>query len=182
MKPIDELMAEHRLIERMVALIEDPAAKINNTDIAFGRTLVDFLRTYADKTHHGKEEDILFRELGKKHLQAEHQEKLDELLGDHTNARTFVKRLRDAIQGGSGPASEIRLCLRELAKLYPAHITREEKFFYFCPGYFTQAEQDAMLEEFWEYDRKMIHEKYDGVVVEWEERRAETGVPSRAVR
>jgi hypothetical protein len=30
--------------------------------------------------------------------------------------------------------------------------------------YLTRAEQEAMLEEMWEFDRKMIHEKYEGVV------------------
>jgi len=35
-------------------------------DTAFIDTAVDFIRTYADRCHHGKEEDIRFRELKKK--------------------------------------------------------------------------------------------------------------------
>jgi hemerythrin-like domain-containing protein len=34
----------------------------------FVHIAVDFIRVFADQTHHGKEEDILFRELGKKPL------------------------------------------------------------------------------------------------------------------
>jgi hypothetical protein len=30
--------------------------------------------------------------------------------------------------------------------------------------YFTKEEQDEMLGEFWEFDRKMIHEKYTKVL------------------
>ncbi len=34
--------------------------------------------------------------------------------------------------------------------------------------YFSGAEQQAMLDRFWEFDRKMIHEKYRRVVEEEE--------------
>jgi hypothetical protein len=36
--------------------------------------------------------------------------------------------------------------------------------FYPCMEYFTKNEQDVMLDEIWEFDRKMIHEKYTKVV------------------
>jgi len=29
-----------------------------------------------------------------------------------------------------------------------------------CMQYFTRKEQDDMLGEFWEFDKKLIHEKY----------------------
>jgi hemerythrin-like domain-containing protein len=48
---------------------------------------VDFIRTYADRTHHGKEEDILFRDLAKKDLSAQDQSVMQELINEHTYAR-----------------------------------------------------------------------------------------------
>jgi hemerythrin-like domain-containing protein len=55
--------------------------------------------------------------------------------------------------------------MKELAKFYPQHIEKEDKhFFYPSMEYFTKEEQDRMLNEFWEFDRKMIHEKYTKVV------------------
>ena len=69
MRPIGPLMREHRLIERMVALMRAETEKISRTGEArpdFITSAVDFFRTYADRTHHGKEEDILFRDLAKK--------------------------------------------------------------------------------------------------------------------
>lgn len=60
------LMVEHRVIERMIALIEKALAQIESAgviDALFVDAVVDFVRTYADRTHHGKEEDILFRDL-----------------------------------------------------------------------------------------------------------------------
>jgi len=38
--------------------------------------------------------------------------------------------------------------------------------------YFSAEEKDAMLEKMWEFDRKMIHERYEGVVSAIENRRA----------
>jgi len=71
MKPIGPLMREHRLIERMVRLMERELGGISGGKEANPLIIdsaVDFLKTYADRTHHGKEEDILFRALSGKRL------------------------------------------------------------------------------------------------------------------
>jgi hemerythrin-like domain-containing protein len=63
MNPIGPLMWEHRLIEKMLRLFDGEIRKINEldrVDTVFIDTAVDFIRIYADRTHHGKEEDILF--------------------------------------------------------------------------------------------------------------------------
>ena len=64
-------MIEHRLIERMISLMakeRDRMEASKKADPSFIDTIVDFIRTYADHCHHGKEENILFRELTKKDL------------------------------------------------------------------------------------------------------------------
>jgi len=69
MKPIGPLMWEHRLIEKMAGLFIREINRIkeeNNVNTVFIDSAVDFFRTYADRTHHGKEEDILFRDLEKR--------------------------------------------------------------------------------------------------------------------
>lgn len=70
MMPVGPLMIEHRLIERMIEVIRKKI-KIMRTeqaaDTQFIEDAVEFIRIYADRCHHGKEEDILFRELDKKH-------------------------------------------------------------------------------------------------------------------
>jgi hypothetical protein len=48
---------------------------------------------------------------------------------------------------------------------YPAHIAKEDKHFFIpCMEYFTKKEQDSMLQAFWDFDRRLIHEKYRGLV------------------
>lgn len=52
------LMVEHRLIERMLLIIKGTLSKVGPSqeiDPVFVDIVVDFIRMYADRTHHGKE-------------------------------------------------------------------------------------------------------------------------------
>ena len=172
MMPIGPLMTEHRLIERMVALLQKEQAKIEEDrmlDPVFIDNVVDLFRTYADRTHHGKEEDILFRDLARKELSKEHLRTIDELVQEHIYARKMVGELLEAkraFQGGDFHALEAVIkYLEELARFYPEHIKKEDKHFFIpCMDYFSREEQDEMLREFFEFDRNMIHEKYRKLV------------------
>lgn len=80
------LMIEHRLIQQMLNVIQRTLEKVTQTksiDPYFVDKAVDFLRVYADRTHHGKEEDILFTELRKKNVSKEDMQLMDELIADH---------------------------------------------------------------------------------------------------
>jgi hemerythrin-like domain-containing protein len=99
MKPIGPLMVEHRLIDRMISIVKEEVKNIDKgkkADPLFIDTYVDFARTYADRCHHGKEEDILFRDLAKKQLKAEEKQIMDELIQEHISARKLVGRLSEA--------------------------------------------------------------------------------------
>ena len=61
--------------------------------------------------------------------------------------------------------SKIADNLRKLVEFYPKHIEKEDKvFFPAARAYVTDSEDQAMLAEFWDFDRRMIHEKYESVV------------------
>ena len=172
MMPIGPLMIEHRLIERIVPVLKEELRRINETNEVnpvLIETAVDFFRTYADRTHHGKEEDILFRDLKKKQLSPEHQKIMDELVEEHVYARKTVGNLLKAkdsyMQGNKNALKDVIDRINDLIELYPAHIEKEDKrFFIPVMDYFSKQEQDDMLQESWEFDRKMIHEKYKNIV------------------
>ena len=99
MKRIGLLTREHRLIERIVKILEKELIKIKKTGKLDTNTILggfDFFRIYADRTHHGKEEDILFRELAKKEISVEHKRIINNLLEDHKFARKTVGALDEA--------------------------------------------------------------------------------------
>jgi hemerythrin-like domain-containing protein len=180
MKPIGPLMREHRLIERMVNLLNSALMQIgekNEVDVKLLPVAIDFFRSYADRIHHGKEENILFRELAKKKLSQMHGLVIDELVQEHIVGRKMVSTLDSAWRayagGNAGALNEIMTAIKELVGFYPAHIKKEdERFFYPAMEYLNKQEQAAMLEEFYEFDRKFIHDKYQGIVEELETTKA----------
>ena len=166
------LMIEHRLIERMLLVIKRVLAKIESehkVDPVFVDIAVDFIRIYADRTHHGKEEDILFRELNNKPLNEKDQQIMNELIEEHVFGRQTTKALVEANtryrEGDDTALTEIAGKLKTLTEFYPKHIEKEDKVFFPSSRiYFSDEEDQAMLPEFWKFDRKMIHEKYKSVV------------------
>lgn len=172
MKTIGPLMVEHRLIERMIALMQSELQRMKQSreiDAVFLATAIDFMQVYADRTHHGKEEDIFFRELVKKKLKPQDLKTMNELVEEHAWARSTVKDLVSAregyLQGNTEKLDDIILLLRQLAEFYPRHIEKEDKRFFFnVLEYFSNKENDAVLDEFWDFDRKLIHEKYAAIV------------------
>jgi hemerythrin-like domain-containing protein/rubredoxin len=167
-------MREHRLIERMVNIMKKKLTGVNkpeDLDPGFIDIAVDFFKTYADRCHHGKEEDILFKKLETKNLREEHQKTMNELIKEHFYARKTVTKLKGANQmyanGDIDSLDEIKSLLEELVTFYPKHIEKEDKrFFYPSMDYFSKNEKNVMLDDFWNFDRKMIHEKYERIVAE----------------
>jgi len=166
------LMIEHRLIERMLLVIKGILDKIESkhkVDPVFVDIAVDFIRVYADRTHHGKEEDILFRELNKKALTPKDRQIMKELIEEHVFGRQTTKSIVEANtryrNGDETALADITANLKTLAEFYPRHIEKEDKVFFPSSRiYFNDEEDQAMLAEFWEFDRKMIHEKYKTLV------------------
>ena len=168
MMPIGPLMIEHRVIEKMIVLIAMAVTVIEKTGTVDGRlidTLVDCIRTYADRCHHGKEEEILFRDLGRKKLVEEHRQIMNELIEDHKWGRVKVSQLLQAkgefVGGKQEALAKVLTCLKEIAIFYPKHIEKEDKHFFLpCMDYFSETERDRMLEEEMDFDKGFIHKIY----------------------
>jgi hemerythrin-like domain-containing protein len=176
MMPIGPLMIEHRLIEKMIALIRKKAARWEQDkaiDPDFIDAAVQFIRLYADQCHHGKEEDILFRDLGKKPLSLALQRTMDELVEEHRLGRKTVAELVEAktryLRGDPAALTIILDRMNFLADFYPRHIEKEDKHF-FLPvmDYFTREEKETMLQEGWDFDKNLIHQIFKEKVSEME--------------
>jgi hemerythrin-like domain-containing protein len=171
-RPNGPLMVEHRLIEKLVELLKKEALRMKkdkNLDPDFISASVDFFRFYADNTHHGKEEDILFRECARKSLSDDLKKVMVGLLDDHVFARAKVGALLECkdrfVNGDKNAFKDAISIINDLVALYPVHIIKEDKeFFPAVLKYFSDDEQDRMTKEFFEFDRSMIHSKYKSVV------------------
>ena len=88
------LVDEHKNILKLADALERECNAINkgkNIDENFFKKAVDFIRNYADKFHHAKEEDILFAELNKNSA-AMHCNPIEQMLYEHDLGREFVKK------------------------------------------------------------------------------------------
>ncbi len=176
MMPAGPLMIEHRLIERMIKLLEKQLKVIEEkkeVNLPFIDDAIDFIRNYVDKCHHGKEEDFLFSDLEKKDISDNHKKILNELIEEHIYGRETLKRLSEAkeeyAEGDMSKINDIMSQIKKLVELYPKHIKKEDKdFFIPVMKYFTRKEQDDMLDRFWEFDKKLIRQIYQSVVETYE--------------
>ena len=178
MMPVGPLMIEHRLIERMIEVMRRQLRLWEGegkADPSFIERAVDFIKIYADRCHHGKEEDILFRDLSKKPISGDLRRIMEKLVEEHRWGRRTTGALLKANEayrkGEVEAASIIFNCVKDLVDFYPKHIKKEDRHF-FLPvmHYFSTDEKNAMLDEEYEFDRLLIHDIYRDQVVKEEER------------
>jgi hemerythrin-like domain-containing protein len=123
--PMKKLVDEHVLIKRWIALIPEV---IKNLDVESeeGRQLIldgiDMIRSYADKFHHAKEEDILFKYFD------ENSDILKVMHEDHTHARSLVKEMLDALE--KRDQKTIAKNLMAYRELLTEHIRKEDEILY----------------------------------------------------
>jgi hemerythrin-like domain-containing protein len=120
--PMKKLVDEHVLIKKWIALIPEV---IKNLDVesAQGRQVildgVDFIRSFADKFHHAKEEDILFKYFD------ENLEMINVMREDHRRGRNHVRAILEALdRKDKGAISEHLNGYRELLT---EHIRKEDE-------------------------------------------------------
>ena len=96
--PMKILFDEHVLIKRWLARIPDVIA-VMDLDSEAGRQLVldgvDMIRSYADRYHHGKEEDILFKYFD------DSADIFTVIYEDHRQARKHVQAILAGVENGN---------------------------------------------------------------------------------
>lgn len=130
------MVDEHRLILRMIELLEKNTVLLEQgvyRNWTFFLDAVDFIRNYADRYHHAKEEDVLFVELVNNGM-PEKQSPIEAMHMEHEQGRAFVRALEDAAQKAqNGELGRVPI-IAENAKAYAAllrgHIDKEDSILY----------------------------------------------------
>ncbi len=130
------MVEEHKLILRMIALLEQNTARMEQgqfRDWNFFLAGVDFIRNYADRFHHAKEEDVLFKALVKNGM-PEQNSPVAAMLMAHDEGRAFVRNMEEAAQkalaGELGQIPVIAENARGYATLLRDHIDKEDNILY----------------------------------------------------
>ncbi len=123
--PLQKLVDEHKLIKRLIAQIPNIIESLDlETEEERQRVLdgVDFIRSYADRYHHAKEEDLLFKYFD------EDTEILKVMYEDHRNARNRVKNIVVGVERRDREA--VIENLDAYKELLTDHIRKEDDILY----------------------------------------------------
>jgi hemerythrin-like domain-containing protein len=126
--PYAVLAREHRLIERglnVLSRICDESRRTNGLDTADVTQVIQFLRDFADRTHHLKEEKILFPAIESRTFFPGCG-----LISEHQLGRERVSGMADAVEGAlRGDAESVhafRRQARSLVGMLREHIAKED--------------------------------------------------------
>jgi hemerythrin-like domain-containing protein len=155
MRPTEILSAEHRVIEGVLSCLDAMAARTERgvpLDVASAQQAIEFLRTFADTCHHGKEERHLFQTLIAKGWPAD-SGPVGVMLSEHEQGRGLIRRMAlacDLAETDAGQASkDFAEAARAYAMLLREHIFQEDHvLFAMADRALDAAEQQELLARF----------------------------------
>ncbi len=143
--PTDVLRAEHDVILRALDTLEAAARSLRaggGPDDAWWKDAVEWLRSFADRNHHAKEEASLFPALVKAGVPNEGGP-VGVMLSEHVQGRAFIQ----AIEMGAG-ASRAEAAQRYV-QLLRAHIDKENNvLFMMADGILDEQVQRELARQF----------------------------------
>jgi hemerythrin-like domain-containing protein len=175
------MVEEHKLILRMVALLEKNTELLEKgrfRDWNFFLAGVDFIRNYADRFHHAKEEDVLFKALVSNGM-PEQNSPVAAMLMAHDQGREHVCAMEDAarraLDGEIGQAAIIIEHARGYIAMIRDHIDKEDTILYpLAERVLPQEMRPAMVEAYQQAEGLApgLEERYRRLVEEYEQRPA----------
>lgn len=178
------MVAEHQLILRMIVLVEQNTALLEQgqfRDWQFFLDAVDFIRNYADRFHHAKEEDVLFVALVNNGM-PEKQSPIEAMLLEHDQGRTFVRAVEEAAQralnGETGQIPLIAANAKGYAALLRDHIDKEDRILYpLAERVLPEEVRPALLQGYQQAEAQTsgLENKYRQLVEKYEKQAAARG-------
>jgi len=177
MKPTELLKHEHEVILLVLGAARREAAYIRQNGgarVAKVESIVDFVRNFADKCHHKKEEEHLFAKLLERGMSHD-KGPVASMLRDHIVGRQAVKAISDALaaagRGDKSALDEVAKNLESYADLLESHIEKENGgLFPLADRILTWEDQKALERAFDKVEKEEtgegVHEKYHRIAHE----------------
>jgi|Deesub1362B_J571_1020462.scaffolds.fasta_scaffold00004_106 hemerythrin-like domain-containing protein len=161
-RPTSILMDEHRVIKKMLKVIENichrlrEGEKVPREDLS---KVINFIRTFADKCHHGKEEDLLFPAMEEAGVPKE-SGPIGVMLTEHEVGRKYVRNMKEAIENldESGRAvSDFIDNAEGYIQLLEQHIYKEDNILYpMADNLLTEEKMKDLLKRFNDVEEKIV--------------------------
>jgi len=153
------LSEEHQLILKVInALLKEceNLEKTQKINIEFFQNTIDFIKNYADKYHHAKEEDFLFIEFCN-HMKDMHCNPIEQMLYEHKLGRDFVKNLQEGLSENN--IEKIIQNSKGYATLLQEHISKEDNVLYpMVNETLDDIKKQILIDEFEKIDQKFSEE------------------------
>lgn len=170
-----DLRNEHEGIKVALAVLDHLANEIEadravNVDDL--EQIVDFLKTFADRCHHGKEEDLLFPALEAAGIPKENGP-IGVMLADHTQGRDYIRAMNDALagvrEGAPADRKAFAVAAQGYARLLRDHIEKENNvLFVLAEQRLSPEEHVRLVEGFERIEQERIgpgvHERYHAML------------------
>lgn len=175
MKPTDVLIKEHDAILVMLEILKVISTRLENSEYVKPEHLpqiVEFIRVFADKCHHGKEENLLFISLKKAGMPVEGGP-ISVMLSEHDMGRNFVGEMDAAAsayaRGSKSAARQFAKSALGYVALLSQHILKENKvLFPMADRMIPLAEQNQLVEDFEKVETDIIgegtHERFHALL------------------
>jgi len=164
-KEHDAILYVLRILDKMM---ESGSGDAENLLRYYGE-VVYFLKIFADKCHHGKEENYLFKELVDKGIPNEGGP-VGVMLHEHTQGRDYIAQMAKSLEeknisGFNNAAAQYRDLLRN-------HIDKENNvLFMMADNVIDEQSQSLMFEKFEQHEETVIghgvHEKLHAMIDTW---------------
>src|SRR5512140_269168 len=131
-KTSQDLMHEHKAILNALDVIEkmyEGVKKDKKVDYKDVEEMIDFLKVFADKCHHGKEEKFLFpalEEAGVKNQDGP----IGVMLEQHKKGREFIKQMQNSIKNNTIDKNSFVEAASLYVSLMRNHIDKENKILF----------------------------------------------------
>ncbi|MEW5815462.1 MAG: hemerythrin domain-containing protein [Spirochaetota bacterium] len=148
--PLKKLVDEHTHIKKLIASVPWIIRELDN-DLHKGAGIVkeslEFIRQYADRFHHAKEEKVLFSYFDGS-LQI-----ITTMLKEHEEARSHVRSIADALDNGR--LKSVKEHLEAYASLLTEHIRKEDEILYpWMDRCLSLSQVGNLFSEFMKIDRE----------------------------
>jgi hemerythrin-like domain-containing protein len=175
-KATDMLSDEHRVIERVLAVLQKLTTRPVENSLDCWRKALDFFSHFADQCHHFKEEQVLFPAMEEHGIPREGGP-IGMMLMEHEEGRGHVRSMLAALTLAEARNEAAKDALLENARAYlrllREHIQKEDEIlFRIADDVIPPDEQKQLLRSFEEHEAKEmgtgVHEKYLKLVEELE--------------
>lgn len=173
-KATQDLRKEHDSILYVLEIVDKMMTSDSKSDIeksGYYQELIYFLKIFADKCHHGKEENYLFEELVINPL---HKDKglIKEMLEEHVEGRQYIALMDEALKVKD--LDKFNANATNYSQLLKKHIEKENNLLFpQTDKLLDEKKQDELFERFEQYEEKVIghgvHEKLHEMIHKWAE-------------